>query len=115
MKELKIESCNSYFARIYIAGDYEEAKRICAKWVTKNNQCVTVTKTDYIYAGGQESGVMVEFINYPRFPVDVYKITVNAKALGDKLLKKLSQRSYSILTPDMTLRYSLGEDKPKLA
>ena len=107
MKEMKLQTTNSYYARIYIAGDVSHAKRICAKWVTKHGGCVNVSETEYIYTGGQEKGIIVEFINYPRFPVDSYQLTVKAKELGDILRKKLSQRSYSIQTPDITIRYTL--------
>jgi hypothetical protein len=71
---------------------------------------VTVTPTDYIYTGGGEAGVIVEIINYPRFPSEPADITQTAVDLGMTLMHKLYQRSFSVVTPDDTVRYTRGEE-----
>ena len=46
----------------------EEVKTICQKFVDEVGQCVSVTPTEFIYTKGNEEGVVVGFIIYPRFP-----------------------------------------------
>ncbi len=93
--------CPTYYARIYIAGDYREAMNLCREYVQRG-LCVTVTPTEYIYTGGQQSGVIVELINYPRFPADKNEILKQAQGLAEVLRDRLFQRSYSIMTPETT-------------
>ena len=107
---MKEQHCETYWARIYIAGDLAEARRICRKYTWNEGLCVTVTPTDYIYTGGEESGVIVEIINYPRFPGKPEEITQTAVDLGMTLMHKLYQRSFSVVTPDDTVRYTRGEE-----
>jgi hypothetical protein len=107
---VKEQSCKTYWARIYIAGDVAHAKKIIRKYVWEEGLCVTVTPLDYIYTGGEEAGIMVELINYPRFPAKSSKITETAVDLGMTLMHKLYQRSFSVVTPDDTVRYTRGEE-----
>ena len=39
-------------------------------WVNKIGMCVSVTKTHFLYSNGNEYGLIIGFINYPRFPSD---------------------------------------------
>ena len=109
---MKEQSCKTYWARIYIAGDVADAKKIIRKYVWEEGLCVTITPLDYIYTGGEEAGMMVELINYPRFPAKSSKIAEIAVDLGMTLMQKLYQRSFSVMTPDDTVRYSRGEETP---
>lgn len=65
--------------------------------------CVTVESVDYIYTGGEESGVRIGFINYPRFPSDAATIFNRAGDLAARLMERLCQHSYSIVGPEHTL------------
>jgi len=56
--------------------------------------------------GGEEDGVIVGLINYPRFPKSQDLIMAHATALGNTLLTVLGQQSFSIQTPDETVWYS---------
>lgn len=96
----------SYPVSIFIAGDYDEARRECRKWCMDNGACVTVTRTSYIYTGGEEFGNLVGFINYPRFPATPAEIEAKAEALGLWLMHGLCQHSYTIQTPVETRWYS---------
>lgn len=91
---------------IFIAGDLHQAKQVCREWCMEAGACVTVEPVDYIYTGGEEAGVRVGFINYPRFPSDEPTITGRAKELADRLMHRLCQHSYSIVTPTETIWYS---------
>lgn len=91
---------------IFIAGDVAQAKQVCREFCMAGGACVTVEPVDYIYTGGEEAGVRVGFINYPRFPSDEDAIMSKAKRLADKLMHKLCQHSYSIVGPTSTVWYS---------
>ena len=89
---------NTMWAKIYIAGDYDDARRICKKFCNEIGLCVTVTPTTYIYTGGEEVGVIVELINYPKFPIKMKATLFNtALALADELQDGLYQDSYTVM------------------
>ncbi|MDO3431170.1 hypothetical protein QWJ46_00585 [Rhizobium sp. CBN3] len=91
---------------IFIAADIEQAKQVCREYCMEVGACVTVEPADYIYTGGQEAGVRVGFINYPRFPADVWAIKDKAGELARRLMERLCQHSYSIVDPEETAWYS---------
>lgn len=91
---------------IFIAGDLEQAKQVCREWCMEVGACVTVEPAFYIYTGGEEAGVRVGFINYPRFPSDAEAITARAEDLAELLMYRLCQHSYSIVGPETTRWYS---------
>jgi hypothetical protein len=103
---MKIKICPSYPISIFIAGHYDAALTACREFCDKEGLCVTVTPTDYVYTNGQESGVIVGLINYPRFPVHPLDLEITASELGRYLLAKLDQKSFSIQTPNETVWYS---------
>lgn len=87
------QACN---VNIYMAGDYQVAKQICREYCFTHGCCVTVTATQYIYSAGEESGIIVGLINYPRFPKTPRELEVIAEELALELRKKLCQDSYTI-------------------
>ena len=101
---------DSHSVQIFIAGDYDLARHIVREYCDQFGCCVTVTPTSYVYTGGEESGVIVGFINYPRFPKKPDDIELQAYFLAEKLLKGLDQQSYSIQTPDETKWISYREE-----
>jgi hypothetical protein len=96
-----IKTVPSAPVRIYIAGNYDDAARICREFCQRG-ACVRLTHTSYIYTGGQEDGVEVAFINYPRFPAQLAEIEGQAMALALMLLDGLFQHSCSIEGPSQT-------------
>ena len=103
---MKIERQPSFSVRICIAGDYATAQQICRQFCFEVGYCVTVERAEYIYTGGQESGVIVGLINYPRFPKQPQEILETAEQLGMKLMEGLYQQSFSLVTPVDTIWYS---------
>ena len=91
---------------IFIAGDVQQAKQVCREFCMAEGACVTVEPVDYIYTGGEEAGVRVGFINYPRFPTDADALFTKAERLADKLMERLCQHSYSIVGPGFTKWHS---------
>jgi hypothetical protein len=87
---------------IFIAGDLEQAKQVCREYCFEVGLCVTVEPVTYIYTGGEEVGVRVGLINYPRFPAEIGEIKGKAEALAVRLMVRLCQHSYSIVGPEET-------------
>jgi hypothetical protein len=100
---MRAEDARSYPVSIFIAGEWLRAEQICRAYCDEIGLCVTVTPTHYIYTDGQEQGVIVGLINYPRFPSDPQDIINKASALADRLREGLRQESYSIQTPERTI------------
>jgi hypothetical protein len=95
---MKHEKATSLDYTIYIAGDLEQAKQTCREWCMRVGGCVTVEPVAYIYTGGEETGVRVGFINYPRFPAT------------EDILRSRACDSYSIVGPRETEWFSRRPD-----
>lgn len=102
------KSCPSWPVSIFIAGDVDLARETCRVYCNDVGLCVTVTPTCYIYTGGEESGVIVGLINYPRFPSSADRIFERAFDLACGLRHALAQESFSIQTPQETVSYFFG-------
>jgi hypothetical protein len=72
---------------------------------------VTVQAASYIYTGGEEAGMVIGLINYPRFPSAADDIVERATHLGKSLMERLCQRSFSVMTPEKTIRYFHSTDE----
>ena len=94
---------------VFIAGDLEQAKQLCREYVFDVGLCVTVEPVTYIYTGGEESGVRIGLINYPRFPTDAEELFAKASVLAEHLMHRLCQHSYSVVGPDETVWFSRRE------
>jgi len=79
------------------------AKTICQEYVDEVGLCVSLTETTFIYTEGEEPGIIVGLINYPRFPSDLKSIKHHCLKLGDKLLGVLDQKRLSIVLPNETI------------
>ena len=100
-------SSPTYWAKIFIAGDIAIIKQVCREHCFDVGLCVTVEPTTYIYTGGEEDGVVIGLINYPRFPVDVLSdLVLKAEALAVKVMNRACQHSFTIMSPVETRWYS---------
>lgn len=97
---------SSYPVSIFIAGPIWEAETICLDYCDAVGFCATVTATTFCYTGGEEAGVIVGLIHYPRFPSTPAAIWAHAEALGARLCEGLTQQSYTIQAPDRTVWFS---------
>lgn len=95
--------------RIYIAGNYDDAISICRVFC-EDGFCVSVQKSDFVYKYGMESGVVVNIINYPRFPESEESLMKKARVLAGSLMVGMSQGSYSIQSGNNTLFFSRKND-----
>jgi hypothetical protein len=91
---------------VFIAGDFSRAKQTCREYCFAVGLCVTVEPTTYVYTGGEEQGVRVGLINYPRFPVEHDVLQGHARDLAQRLMVDLCQHSYSIVGPTETEWFS---------
>jgi hypothetical protein len=107
--EIKPEA--SWPVSIFIAGGHAEALELCRGYCDLVGLCVTVTPTTYVYTHGQEAGVIVGLVNYPRFPASRGEIEGRARDLAELMLKGLGQQSYSIQTPCLTTWVSYREQE----
>lgn len=105
------EACPAYSVSIFIAGDAKLAAMVCRDFCDNEGLCVTVTPTTYVYTGGQEDGVVVGLINYPRFPSTPGAIYATAEALAEELCHMLRQQSYTVQTPDAAFWTSYHGDE----
>lgn len=95
-EDFQIVHCRTGSVKIFIAGCPSLARQVCQRWVERG-ACVNVVNTDYIYKYGAERGVIVEFINYPRFPKPIDKMLEDAESLAFELAEQLSAGSFSIM------------------
>lgn len=105
-EKIEVKIVDTNFVRIYMAGDMGIANQVCRAYTFQVGLCVTLTKTEYIYTGGAESGFIVELINYPRFPSNKDKLLEIAEGLAEDLMEANYQMSYTIMTPKKTFWYS---------
>lgn len=96
---------DSFYAKIYIAGDLQTIKQVCRKYCMEVGLCVTVEPVDFIYTGGEESGVVIGLINYARFPSTEGEVYSKAKTLGGILVEECYQKSFSIVTTSKTVYF----------
>lgn len=92
---MKRQMISTEVYEIYVAGDVEDAKRICRRYCFDEGLCVTVSPTTFIYTGGEESGVVVGLRAYPRFPET--PIYTHAHELAARLIDGLSQWSAMVV------------------
>lgn len=99
--------------RLFICGNLTTIKQTVAKFVAQNGWCVTVTPTDYIYTGGEEEGVIIEAINYARFPSTQAFRRERMKDLGMMIAKAANQRSFSIMDEGGSSYHALFQHDPR--
>jgi hypothetical protein len=77
--------------------------------------CVSVMPTEFLYGLGNEPGVLVGFINYPRFPEAGEHgaiIRRHAIQLANSLLVGLEQMRVTVVFPDQTVMLTAREGQP---
>lgn len=99
--------------RLFICGNITTIKQIVAKFVAENGWCVTVSPTTYIYTGGEEEGVIIEAINYARFPSTREFRRQRIKDLGMMIAKAANQRSFTIQDEAASTYHALFQHDPR--
>lgn len=83
--------------------DKKDALNVIQDYCDKNGLCVSVTDVDYIYTNGNEPGLALGFINYPRFPKADVSIKKDVITIAQLLMTQLSQIRASIVHKDSTI------------
>jgi len=102
-------SIRTYEVKLYLAGPIDIAKQILREEAAKEGLCITIQPTLYIYTQGEETGYVVGFMQYPRFPKPEQEIYHRAKEIGIALMQKTFQGSFSVVAPDRTEFISIRE------
>lgn len=87
----------------------EQVVTFLNKYCTGKRLCVTVTDTLFVYVDGEEPGVIIGMIDYPRFPNTNLALESKALELGELLMKEFDQYRVSIVFPEKTLMLSNEE------
>ncbi len=77
----------------------EDARQICNEYIDKVKDCVTITPTEFSYVNGEEPGVIIGMISYPRFPKSKKELRKRAFILAQMLMEGLEQFRVTIVTP----------------
>ena len=93
---MKIKQAKTHVIKIYIAGDRQLAKQVLQEYVMCG-ACVSISDEEYIYTMGNEAGIVVNLINYPRFPKYEYQLLHQATELAELLIEKLHQGSCTVV------------------
>ena len=96
-----------YTDKVYTLDD---VRCICDDWVNNVKACVTITPTEFRYVNGNELGVIVGFIQYPRFPNTEEEIRGRALNLAEILMYELEQYRVTVTTPTESI---MLENEPK--
>jgi hypothetical protein len=92
------------WVRIYIAGPVPLIEQCCREFVL-DGLCVTVTPTNYIFTHGEQSGAIIELINYPKYPSTPEEDWDQAIDLANFLLDNLHQGSYTVMSPEKVITF----------
>jgi len=92
----KIKTCKTHVIKIYIAGDKNLARQILQGYVMQG-ACVSISDEEYIYTMGNEEGIVVNLINYPRFPKTEVELLDQALNLAEILIEELFQGSCTVV------------------
>lgn len=106
---MKTASVLTSTVHLYIAGDIDTAKQLLRRECYPPNEglCVTVEPTTFIYTGGEEQGLVVGFVNYPRFPKTPDQLWRRAVSVAFKLMPALCQWTCLLVAIDRTEWFSL--------
>jgi len=82
---------------------FREAKDICQEYCNSVGLGLTIKPTHFGYKDGEEPGVEIGLINYPRFPKQDIEIKNISLELATKLKEHFKQIRVSIVFTDETI------------
>lgn len=105
-----MRSVGTFTASIYVSfhspswtASLGDARRLIQKYVDDVKVGVSLSPTEFIYPGGNETGFVAGLINYPRFPREKEEIRRMALELAELLRDGLGQERVSVVMPDETV------------
>lgn len=106
-----MKEVNTYTARIYVGlkegydgkqHDISEVYEVLQEFCDKNGFAFEVKPTKYIYTNGNEDGVDIGIINYPRFPKSKEYIQSISFVIALILLDEFKQERCTVVCTDKT-------------
>jgi hypothetical protein len=88
----------------------DDVREICDRYVNDVKYCVTITPTEFRYVDGNEPGVIVGLVNYPRFPISVPGLVTRATELAGYLMDELEQFRVTVTTPNKSYMLESAKD-----
>ena len=73
------------------------AQELIQQYVDDVGLCVTLTETTFIYTNGNEPGLIVGLINYPRFPSTPDAVQAHAEELARRLRTAYQQLGVTVV------------------
>ena len=116
---MTVQMCNTFKCNIYlglkegydgIQHSAEEVENTLQEYVNRVGLCVTITPTRYVYTDGQEDGVIIGLINYPRYPKYEDDLRALAMEIGRLVLNTFNQNRVTVEYPDMSLTLENDND-----
>ncbi len=98
----------TYWIRIYLSGRRDVIDQGCREFC-EEGLCVTVESCKFIYTGGEEEGVVVGMVNYPKFPMTSDRLDEVARRLAEHLLCKSLQHSALIVNREKSIHLQRRE------
>jgi len=99
MKKITTKTAKTHVIKIHIAGDMMLARTVLQEYVMRG-ACVSMAAEEYVYTMGNESGMVITLINYPRFPKTEVELLDQALDLAELLIVKLYQGSCAVVDYD---------------
>ena len=106
------ELTKTYWAKIFLGTrvgytdeiiPYDTVEGMVRDYIDSHPCCVTITRTKFTYYKGEEEGVEIGLINYPRFDKKPKEIREYAIGLADHLKESCNQERVSVMFPDNTI------------
>lgn len=113
-----MKTCLPYSVKIYcglkegydgLQHSINHAYELCQEFCDKVGLGVTVSPTHFIYKDGNEDGVVVGLINYPRFPKFPTEIDNLAIKIAEILMVNFKQQRVTIETPQQMIMLEQGD------
>lgn len=95
----------TYQVKIYLSGNLDIIKQTCREYCMVG-LCVTIQAVTFVYTGGEEFGVEIGLINYPRFPDTKENILNKAIELAALCRDKAFQHSFLVMDNEDTFYHS---------
>jgi hypothetical protein len=94
--------------------DIEDVERLMQKFVDAKKECVTITATKFVYTDGNEPGVIVGLINYPRFPKFQHTLKERAFEIAKILMVTFKQNRVTVTMPNESFMLEQDDVKNEL-
>jgi hypothetical protein len=90
--------------------DLDHLEREAQNYCDEVGLCVTCDRTTFRYTGGNEPGLVLGLINYPRYPSTVEGLKLRALDLAKLMKREAKQTRLSVKFTDETIMLDEGDE-----